>query len=147
SRGLSNERKRSGEPSDIGPHRLLCGCLDEVNKLLGLPLLAEREPEKMTGRDKHDRDKGGGGSGEGTGSTGNFMDKPRRRLKEVIEHRPKELRVSVNGFILASHTINSELNKLSISAKGEEKIGFVEVFSEEEVRLLFCVVDAPPDGR
>jgi len=120
-------------------------CLDEVNRLLNLPMLAEREPEKMTGRDKRDRDKGDG-SGDGSGSTRDFMDKPRHRLKEVLEHRPKELRVSVNGFILGSHAINSELNKLSISAKGEEKIGFVEVFSEEEVRLLFCLVDAPPDG-
>ncbi|HLA10598.1 MAG TPA: sigma-70 family RNA polymerase sigma factor, partial [Pyrinomonadaceae bacterium] len=128
-------------------HIVCCAvCLDEVNRLLGLPLLAEREPEKMTGRDKRDRDKGDGGPGDGSGSTGDFMEKPRRRLKEVLEHRPKELRVSVNGFILGSHAINSELNKLSISAKGEEKIGFVEVFSEEEVRLLFCVVDPPPDG-
>ena len=128
-------------------HVVCCAvCLDEVNRLLGLPLLAEREPEEMTGRDKSDRDKGNGGSGDGSGATGDFMDKPRRRLKQVLEHRPKELRVSVNGFILGSHTINSDLNKLSISAKGEEKVGFVEVFSEEEVRLLFCVVDAPPDG-
>ncbi len=127
-------------------HVVCCAvCLDQVNQLLGLPLLAEREPEKMTGRDKRDRNKGDGGSGDGS-STGDFMDKPRRRLKQVLEHRPKELRVSVNGFILGSHTINSESNQLSISAKGEEKIGFVEVLSEEEVRLLFCVVEPPPEG-
>src|SRR6266536_472609 len=126
-------------------HVVCCAvCLDEVNRLLSLPTLAEREPEKMTGRDK--RDKGNGGSGNGSGSTGDFMEKPRRRLKQVLEHRPKELRVSVNGFILGSHAVNSELNRLSISAKGEEKIGFVEVLSEEEVRLLFCVVGPPPDG-
>ncbi|MGH9905956.1 MAG: RNA polymerase sigma factor, partial [Pyrinomonadaceae bacterium] len=126
-------------------HIVCCAaCLDEVNRLLGLPLLAQREPEKMTGRDK--RDKGDGGSGDGSGTTGDFMEKPRRRLKQVLEHRPKELRLSVNGFILGSHAINSELNKLSISAKGEEKIGFVEVLSEEEVRLLFCVVAPPPEG-
>ena len=127
-------------------HIVCCGrCLDEVNRLLGLPLLASREPEQMSGRDKSDHDKSGGGAGS-SGATGDFMEKPRRRLKQVLEHRPKELRVSVNGFILASHAINSELNKLSISAKGEEKIGFVEVFSEDEVRLLFCLVDTPPDG-
>jgi len=127
-------------------HVVCCAvCLDQVNRLLGLPLLAEREPEGMTGRDKRDRNKGDGGSGDGS-STGDFMDKPRRRLKQVLEHRPKELRVSVNGFILGSHTINSESNQLSISAKGEERIGFVEVFSEEEVRLLFCVVEPPPEG-
>jgi DNA-directed RNA polymerase specialized sigma24 family protein len=127
-------------------HIVCCGrCLDEVNRLLGLPLLASREPEQMSGRDKSDHDKSGRGAG-GSGATGDFMEKPRRRLKQVLEHRPKELRVSVNGFILASHAINSELNKLSISAKGEDKIGFVEVFSEDEVRLLFCLVDTPPDG-
>jgi len=152
---LSNQQLREAyqvkESDRVSPeilaHIVCCAvCLDEVNRLLGLPMLADREPEKMTGRDKRDRDGGDGGPGDGTGSTGDFMEKPRRRLKEVLEHRPKELRVSVNGFILGSHTINSELNRLSISAKGEDKIGFVEVFSEEEVRLLFCVVDAPPDG-
>ncbi|HEY2974598.1 MAG TPA: sigma-70 family RNA polymerase sigma factor [Pyrinomonadaceae bacterium] len=155
---LSSEQLRdayqTNETDCVSPqllaHIVCCAvCLDEVNRLLGLPLLAAREPEKMTGRDKRDRDKGSGGpggSGDGTGSAGDFMDKPRRRLKDVLEHRPKELRISVNGFILGAHTINSALNKLSISAKGEEKIGFVEVFSEEEVRLLFCLVDAPPDG-
>ena len=128
-------------------HIVCCGvCLDEVNKLLGLPLLAAREPERMAGRDKRDRGKRGGGPGDGSGSTGDLLEKSRRRLKDVLEHRPKELRVSVNGFILGSHRINSQLNNLSINAKGEEKIGFVEVFSEDEVRLLFCMVDAPPDG-
>src|ERR1051325_1856765 len=141
------ERKESESVTpEMLAHIVCCAtCLDEVNRLLGLPLLASREPEQMSGRDKSDHDKSGGGAGS-SGATGDFMEKPRRRLKQVLEHRPKELRVSVNGFILASHAINSELNKLSISAKGEEKIGFVEVFSDDEVRLLFCLVDTPPDG-
>jgi len=77
-----------------------------------------------------------------SGASGDdLMSQTRGRLKDVLNHRPQELRVSVNGFILGSHTINSDLNKLSITAKGEEKIGFVEVFSEREVRLLFSVVE------
>jgi len=144
-RGTYQTKETDGISPTLLAHIVCCAvCLDEVNRLHGLPLLAEREPEKMTGRDKRDSDKGDGGSDDSSGSTGDFMEGP--RLKHVLEHRPKELRVSVNGFILGSHSINSELNRLSISAKGEEKIGFVEVFSEEEVRLLFCVVDTPPEG-
>jgi len=136
------------EPSLLG-HIVSCeACLDEVNRLLGLPLLADRRPAHMLGKDP--RKKGGGdqssGNGSAAGSGGDFMSRPRRRLKEVREHRPQELRVSVNGFILGSHSVSAELNRLSISIKGEEKIGFVEVFSEQEVRLLFGVLDPPPDG-
>ena len=149
---------RSAEPSEETgklDHRLLshivsCAtCLDEVNKQLGLPLLAGRHAAAMTGKESRKRDKGDGGDGggEGSGASGDdLMSQTRGRLKDVLNHRPHELRVSVNGFILGSQTINSALSELSITAKGEEKIGFVEVFSEREVRLLFSVVEPPPDG-
>jgi RNA polymerase sigma factor (sigma-70 family) len=137
-------------------HLVSCAvCLDEVNRLLGLPLLADRYPTKMLRQDTHKKggsgrggaSKGSSGRGSSGGSSGDdFMTRSRRRLKKVIEHRPQQLRVSVNGFILASHDVSSELNKQTISVKGDEKIGFVEVFSEQEVRLLFANVAPPPDG-
>ncbi|HEY6180608.1 MAG TPA: hypothetical protein VIW67_00105, partial [Terriglobales bacterium] len=60
--------------------------------------------------------------------------------------RPQELLVSVNGFIVGAHTVTSEHNKQSLSVNLEERISFVEVFSERDVRLLFCSIEPPPDG-
>src|SRR5260370_28502627 len=63
-----------------------------------------------------------------------------------MEHRPQELRIAVNGFILGSQQVSSELSKLALTVKVDEPIGFVEVFSEQGVRLLFLDVDQPTDG-
>ncbi len=128
-------------------------CLDAVNALLDLPLLSDRYPTKTLNTDKRKPDSNGGsgpgassgGRGEGSGGD-DFLARSRRRRKRVLEHRPQQLRISVNGFILGSQDVSAELNKQTISVKGEEKIGFVEVFSEQEVRLLFSNVEPPPDG-
>ena len=134
-------------------HMVSCRkCLDEVNALLELPLLSERYPIKMLARNKRKDKDGGSGSGGASGGEGgatggdDFISKSQRRLKKTIEHRPQQLRISVNGFILGSQDVSAKLNKQTISVKGEEKIGFVEIFSEQEVRLLFSNVEPPPDG-
>jgi RNA polymerase sigma factor (sigma-70 family) len=124
-------------------------CLDEVNTLLALPLLSDRYPTKTLSPDKRKPDKGdGSGPGGTSGDSGgdDFLSRSRRRRKKVIEHHPQQLRISVNGFILGSQDVAAELNKQTISVKGEEKIGFVEIFSEQEVRLLFANIEPPPDG-
>lgn len=130
-------------------------CLDTVNKLLGLPLLSTRQPEETMRKDTRSRKNPGGdppgGSSPGGGSAGNggmdrFVSRHRKRLKEMLEHHPHELRISVNGFIVGAHSVNSELSKQTLTVNLEERISFVEVFSEREVRLLFCGVDPPPDG-
>lgn len=128
-------------------------CLDQVNILLGLPLLQDRYPTKTLGQDKSNRfkgpDSGEGGASSGSGG-GNgrddFISRSRRRLQRVIQHRPQQLRISVNGFILGSQDVGAEFNRQTVSIKGDEKIGFVEIFSEQEERLLFTSVDPPPDG-
>ena len=38
------------------------------------------------------------------------------------------------------------MNEQTLNINVPEKIGFVEVFSEQELRLLFLAVEAPPDG-
>lgn len=135
-------------------HVVSCAvCLEEVNKILGLPPLEDRYPTDLLEPEKTDRsDKGGpsvpkngGGSGGGTASR-SAIKRHRREMKKVREHRPQELRVAVNGFILGSQRVGLELNEQTLSIKGEEKIGFIEVLSEQGVRLLFLNVDAPPDG-
>ncbi len=92
---------------------------------------------------------GTGGTGGGSGTGGNINEavrKHRRRSREIFEHRPKELHFLVNGFVLGSQSINSDLSEQTLDINLTERIGFVEVVSEQEVPLLFVNIDPPPDG-
>lgn len=125
-------------------------CLDEVNALLGLPPLADRHPLDTLGKDT--RGKGGGGTqGGGTGGGddntthgGGTEDRLfevrrcRRRSREVFEHMPRELCVAVNGRLLGSQSVGSALNEQTFNTG--RKVEFVEVFSEQGVRLLLLAV-------
>src|SRR6266446_1733097 len=143
-------RSREAAPmksEDLG-HIVSCPtCLDAVNKLLGLPLLAGRYPTDTIGRDRRDKgDKGGGGDegGSGGAAKSRVIDRWRRRAREAFEHRPKELHISVNGLLQGSQKINSELNEQTLDVDMSEQIGFVEVFSDLGIRLLILNVDEPP---
>ncbi|HEY2972629.1 MAG TPA: hypothetical protein VGJ48_08960, partial [Pyrinomonadaceae bacterium] len=133
-------------------HIVSCShCLDEINALLGLPSLAERFPMETFGRDpKPPGGSGPGDEGGGGMSGGKTIDKlkqvSRRRMTDVLEHRPKELRVAVNGYVLGSQSVSAESNKLALSVNLNERVGFVEVFSEQGFCLMFSNVGAPPDG-
>jgi RNA polymerase sigma factor (sigma-70 family) len=128
-------------------HIVSCAqCLDEVNVLLDLPLLSSRYPGEAAGRDSR-RKRGGPGGGGPAGGTGmKSVSGYLRRAKEVFEHEPQELFISVNGYILGSQKISSELMEQTLSVKGEDNVGFVEIFSEQEIRLLLLNVESLPDG-
>jgi RNA polymerase sigma factor (sigma-70 family) len=117
-------------------------CLDQVNRLLNLPLLAERFPTDTLGTDSQPKD-GGGGDNSG-GSTGGASDvelrKCRKAARDVLEHRPAELCVSVNGHLMAAQTVGAELNEQSVSISMAENVEFVEIFSEQDLRLLFLSI-------
>src|SRR6266436_5170440 len=125
-------------------HAVSCpACLDELNRLLDLPSLDERFPTDTLGTDT--RGKGGDGGGDDGGATGGGSDRERQKCRkaarEVYEHKPSELCVSVNGYLMAAQKIGSELNEQSVSISIAEPIDFVEVFSEQEMRLLFLSVE------
>jgi DNA-directed RNA polymerase specialized sigma24 family protein len=127
-------RTSSGGPLDVAPlaHLVSCRkCLATVNQLLALKPLDDRDPPEMLGP----------------------ADRPRRlrresgrRTSETIEHQPKELHILVNGFEVFSQEISSPLTHFHLTMNAEERPGFVEVVSEQGVRLLFLPVDSPPDG-
>ncbi|MDQ3821374.1 MAG: sigma-70 family RNA polymerase sigma factor, partial [Acidobacteriota bacterium] len=126
-------------------------CLDEVNRLLGLPLLIDRFPTDMLGTDTRSKRGGGGGGGFTGGNSGGATEDELRRLRkrarDVLEHKPSELCVSVNGYLMAAQKVGSELNEQTLSINVAEKIDFVEIFSEQDIRLLFfCVGELPPQG-
>jgi len=121
-------------------------CLDEVSTLLNLLPLSSRSPAETAGKDQPRRKGGPGGMGPRGGAGMSSVSGYLRRAKEVFEHEPQELFISVNGYILGSQKISSELMEQTLSLKGEENIGFVEVFSEQEIRLLLLNVEPLPDG-
>jgi RNA polymerase sigma factor (sigma-70 family) len=142
---------KTNESIDVSvlSHVVSCpNCLDTVNATLGLPLLRERSVDDRLGRDRDVPPDGSGGDGEGGSGTSIVESKKRyeRRLKETIEHRPQELRIAVNGFVLGAQQISSEFNKQGLTVNVDEPIGFVEVFSEQGLRLLFFDVDQAIDG-
>jgi RNA polymerase sigma factor (sigma-70 family) len=120
-------------------------CLDTVNKLLGLPLLTERYPTDTMDKDN----KKGGGPPEG-GDPGERVRKLKdweREASDAFEHRPQELCVAVNGYMVGSQLIGSELSDLTLNVTADERISFCEVFSEQGVRLMMMNVDElPPSG-
>jgi DNA-directed RNA polymerase specialized sigma24 family protein len=126
-------------------------CIDRVNALIGLPLLAERSATEMLGRDKRKRGGGGGpGSndkGDGGGLTSQTLGKLKRRARDTFVHKPQELCVSVNGYTLGSQRVASERSELNLMVDPDERLTFIEVFSEQKIRLLMLGIDElPPAG-
>jgi RNA polymerase sigma factor (sigma-70 family) len=122
-----------------------CGtCLDQVNLSLGLPPLAERYPTDMLGVDR--RTPPGDGCSPGGGMGARNIARLRRRVTDVTEHRPRELFVAVNGFVVGSQIVHGNCTEQTISVTSPGAVGFVEVFSEQHVPLLFLMAEPPPAG-
>jgi RNA polymerase sigma factor (sigma-70 family) len=127
-------------------HIVSCpGCLEMVNEMLGLPPLSDRYPTDSIGKAPRSK-KGPGGGAPGGGVSGGDMSirRLRRRAQEVFEHHPQELCVAVNGYMQGSQKINSELSEQTLDIDLSESINFIEIFSEQQVRLLLMNVDQPP---
>jgi DNA-directed RNA polymerase specialized sigma24 family protein len=126
-------------------------CLDATNTLLGLPSLAERYPMDTLIRDVKKKGGGGDDGGPAGGGGGGTAAHPtlrrwRREAGGVFEHKPSELCVSVNGYAQGSRRVSSEFNDMRLVLDLAEPIKFVEVFSEQQTRLLFLNVELPPAG-
>ncbi|HLL15768.1 MAG TPA: sigma-70 family RNA polymerase sigma factor [Pyrinomonadaceae bacterium] len=121
-------------------------CLDAVNRLLGLPLLSERYPTDTLGTDTRPKGGGDGGGGTPAPTKEHIARRCRRRALETFEHRPHELRISVNGHVMASQKIGQPFSEQALNVAAVERIDFVEVFSEQEIRLLLLCVDEQPPG-
>src|ERR1051325_5370003 len=132
---------------EVVAHLVSCAkCLDDVNRLLGLPLLNERYASDMTGKDTRKKGGPGGGGSSGGGGVKASLNRYLRRAQQVYRHEPQELCIAVNGYLQATQKISSDENEFSLIVDMTEQIGFVEVFSELGVRLLLLNVDPLPVG-
>lgn len=115
-------------------------CLDAVNALQGWPRLAERWPSDTLGPGS----RGGGGGPKGSAPA--TIASGRRRSQAVFEHRPRELRVSVNGFVMGAHTIGAYDGDLTLNVNLDEPIALIELLSEQDLCFVFLDVVPPPHG-
>ncbi|HEX5875674.1 MAG TPA: RNA polymerase sigma factor [Pyrinomonadaceae bacterium] len=113
-------------------------CLDAVNSLLGLPLLDQRYQVRSDEPKEPPHDVSGGGA---SGGSGDLPRRFERHLRETREHKPQELRIAVNGFLVSSLKVSSDLNELDLNLMPDEPVEFVEITSEQGVQLLFFSVD------
>jgi RNA polymerase sigma factor (sigma-70 family) len=132
---------------DVGllAHLVSCRpCLDSVNGFLNLPLLADRHPSDMLGPDP--RNRGGGGPSGSSSGGGSAIGRAKRRLRDVFEHQPRELRLVVNGVVRGWQTLSGSRTELTMVLEPTESVDFVELVSDQGRRLLFLNVVAPPAG-
>ena len=131
-------------PCALLSHIVSCErCLGVIDRHLQRPGLAEREPL------------------DSMGFAGDVPSTPvqkdaleihvfellKRRSKQVYEHRPNTLSIAHNGNIIASHDVVSAKSTLSARVVAPERDSFMEVFTEQEVRLaLISIEDMPPEG-
>jgi RNA polymerase sigma factor (sigma-70 family) len=118
-------------------------CLSLIDRDSHRPTLKDREPLDVFGFSPE--------SGDATASAGMNFDAMRssvqRKWTRIHEHRPRTLMIALNGQVIAYHDVRAEHNRLSARIERTEKAQFVEVFSEQNVRLaLLDVSEPPPDG-
>ncbi len=150
-------------------HLVSCpACLDEANALLELPPLAARHPHDVLGMDTRNRaqqkDNDDDDNDEGNGNT-NLTRTAEADARETFEHRPRELRIALNGVLQSSQMINAAFSEqMLVLSVGQDSIlphtqqaafaqtlyatefaesaSFIEVFSEQGVRL--ALLPLPP---
>jgi DNA-directed RNA polymerase specialized sigma24 family protein len=113
-------------------------CLALLDRRIDPPVLADREP----------REANANGSQSGGDGYRALMRSVRWYRNQVYEHRPGILLITVDGKIAASHDVQGERSTLCARIENPRSANFVEVFSEQQVRLaLLPVGERPPDGR
>jgi RNA polymerase sigma factor (sigma-70 family) len=113
-------------------------CLTKATKILNLSPKDDRDPGDRLGRDPK--------PGEKSKKKQLGPRALRIQLEDVIEHRPKELHIAVNGFTVGTQKVISEGIEHSLKVSLLEQIGLVEVLSEQGIRLLCLYVEPPPAG-
>lgn len=116
-------------------------CLDVVDRQFQRPGLQDRDA--LDGYDRALRAEVHKGASTVRAMPGSIE----RRRRRLYEHRPLTLSLAVNGRVVASHNVQGETSVLSARIERPERAQFVEVFSEQDVRLAMLPVhELPPQG-
>ncbi|HLJ49144.1 MAG TPA: RNA polymerase sigma factor [Bryobacteraceae bacterium] len=138
-RALYDNRKMESPDRGFLSHLVSCPrCLDVVNGVLGLDNSSQRGFGESDGPKPVPR-------GKPSNRRANIA-KWKRSATGILEHYPRQLTVVVNGSELAWQTIASDHNEFSVRLPQDEPVDFIEVFSEQEIRLLSLAVPDQPAG-
>lgn len=119
-------------------------CLSLIDLHFRRPTLKNREPLDSLGSTS---DGDSDGHGAQILNCEAMFRSVRKHGNEVLEHRPRTLSIAVDGKILASRDVQSEKSMLSARIERPENTSFIEVFSEQGIRLaLLSLFELPPDG-
>jgi DNA-directed RNA polymerase specialized sigma24 family protein len=141
---------RSANPKPIScsllSHIVSCErCLSLIDRHFQRPTLEDREPPD--GFEAPMDRKSDNASATTDKNFKTLMRKVRRQRDRVYEHRPRTLSIAINGKIMAFHDVQSERSTLSSRIEHLEGTSFVEVFTEQQVRLALLPIDErPPEG-
>ena len=137
------------------PKPIPCGLLSHIVSCERCLSLLDRHFQRPAGQDREppasswnltDMD----GSGSATHLDANYhamMKAARRQRDRIYEHRPRTVSIALNGRIVAFHDVQSERSTLASRAEHPEAIQFVEVFTDQQIRLAFLPIeDLPPGG-
>jgi RNA polymerase sigma factor (sigma-70 family) len=140
----SRVRSTSAVDCTSAAHIVSCErCLNEISRRLGIATLDERSAEDNLGPGRRGDDPPGPpGSSAASGS----IRSARRKGRQVFEHRPEQLHIAVNGLPLLWQSIGAESIDQHVNVTTHESIEFVEVFSEQGVRLLFLNALPPAEA-
>jgi len=137
------------------PTPIPCGLLSHIVSCERCLSLLDRHFQRPAGQDREPPGsswnlKDGNGRASATHPEPNYhamMRSVRRQRDRIYEHRPQTLSIAVNGRIVAFHDVQSERSTLASRAEHPEAVQFVEVFTDQQVRLaLLPIEELPPDG-
>jgi DNA-directed RNA polymerase specialized sigma24 family protein len=115
-------------------------CLSLIDRNAKRPTLKDREPLDAFGFSSES-------TGEIATSFEGMMQSVHRKWARIHQHRPRRLSIALNGMVIANHDVRSEHNRLFARIEHPEHAQFVEVFSEQHLRLaLLAINDPPPEG-
>lgn len=139
------EPARRPLPCALLSHIVSCErCLALVNGRFRRPDLKDREPLDIFNYTGESASRHGSGTGAFRNNARLRAVQPRWR--DVYEHRPNSLSIAVNGRIVALHDIDGARSTLAARIEQPEADGFVEVFSDQNVRFaLLPIGDGPPE--
>ena len=137
------------------PKPIPCGLLSHIVSCERCLSLLDRHFPRTSGQDQEPPGsptsfKDGDGNGSGAPRDIGYhemMSLVRRQRDRIYEYRPRTLSIAVNGRIVAFHDVQSERSTLASRAEHPEAVQFVEVFTDQRIRLaLLPIADLPPIG-
>jgi hypothetical protein len=142
---------RSVSPKPVSTSRLshIVSCEECLARIDGIgrrPTLKDREP--LDGIDGFDGD-GGNGEDRARSISGHhtLLRRVQKHRDDVYDHRPQTLSIAVDGKIVALHEVQAQRNMQSARIERADKSSFVEVFSEQGLRVAMLSLDElPPNG-